>query len=145
MKLHVSMKVNDFQAAVGFYSGLFNQPPVILKDDYAKWDVADPAVNFVVEPGEARLDHLGIEAETDGELDLLAERIRESGQPFLDVAKAHCCYANSEKAWVKGSAGEKWEAFLTHSHDESEYGEDRGDFLESRPDTADRTSNGCCI
>ena len=145
MKLHVSMKVNDFQAAIGFYSRLFNQPPVILKDDYAKWDVADPAVNFVVEPGEAQLDHLGIEVESNRELDVLAERIRESGQPFLDVAKAHCCYANSEKAWVKGSAGEKWEAFLTHSHDESEYGEDRGDFLEPRPDTVDRTSNGCCI
>ena len=144
MKLHVSMKVNDFQAAIGFYSRLFNQPPVILKDDYAKWDVADPAVNFVVEPGEAQLDHLGIEVESNRELDVLAERIRESGQPFLDVAKAHCCYANSEKAWVKGSAGEKWEAFLTHSHDEAEYGEDRGEILQSLPATG-QTSADCCV
>ena len=91
MKLHVSMKVTDFQRAIGFYSDLFNRPPVVLKDDYAKWDVDDPAVNFVVEPGETRLDHLGIQVEAASELDALAERIPGSGQPFVDVAKAHCC------------------------------------------------------
>lgn len=144
MKLHVSMKVTDFQRAIGFYSDLFNRPPVVLKDDYAKWDVDDPAVNFVVEPGEARLDHLGIQVETASELDALAERIPGSGQPFVDVAKAHCCYAKSEKAWVRGSAGERWEAFLTHSHDEAEYGEDRGEILESLPATG-QTSADCCM
>ena len=35
-----------------------------------------------------------------------------------------------DKAWVKGAAGEKWEAFLTHSHDEAEYGQDREQCLD---------------
>ena len=111
--------------------------PGATNDDFL--DGVDPW-----EPGEARLDHLGIQVETAGELDALAERIRGSGQPFVDVEKAHCCYAKSEKAWVRGSAGERWEAFLTHSHDEAEYGEDRGEILQSLPATGE-TSADCCV
>ncbi len=143
MKLHVSMKVEDFDSALQFYTQLFNQTPVIKKDDYAKWDVENPAVNFVIEPTESEnrvccdasyepgVDHLGIQVESSQELDALADRMRNSGQPFLDVEKADCCYATMDKAWVKGAAGEKWEAFLTHSHDNEEYGEDREQLLDS--------------
>lgn len=127
MKLHVSMKVEDIHSATAFYSRLFNQEPVIVKDDYVKWDVDDPAVNFVIEPGQDRtgLDHLGIQVESPKQLESLAGRMRDSDQPFLDVEKTHCCYARMDKAWVKGAAAEKWEAFLTHSHDDQTYGEDR--------------------
>ena len=127
MKLHVSMKVEDFDRALDFYSALFDRAPLIRKDGYAKWDVDDPAVNFVIEQGREKtgLDHLGIQVETSDELDSLAERMRDTGRPFLDVEKTTCCYAKMEKAWVKGEAQEKWEAFLTHSHDEEEYGDDR--------------------
>ena len=127
MKLHVSMKVDDFDRALDFYSALFDRASLIRKDGYAKWDVDDPAVNFVIEQGREKtgLDHLGIQVETSDELDSLAERMRDTGRPFLDVEKTTCCYAKMEKAWVKGEAQEKWEAFLTHSHDEEEYGEDR--------------------
>ena len=57
--------------------------------------------------------------------------MRDSGQPFLDIAPTACCYAKMDKAWVRGVAGEKWEAFLTHSHGEDEYGEDREKQLNS--------------
>ncbi len=138
MKLHVSIKVENIENAIQFYTRLFNQPPMIIKDDYAKWDVEDPAVNFVIEPvgccnsdGKMGVDHLGIQVTSQDELTTLADRMRGSGQPFLDVEKADCCYASMDKAWVKGSAGEKWEAFLTHSHDNKEYGQDREHLLDT--------------
>ena len=133
MKLHVSMKVGDFGSALRFYSALFGQEPLIKKDDYAKWDVEDPAVNFVIEAGryEGGLDHLGIQVESSEELESLADRMCETERPFLDVQKTTCCYAKMEKAWVKGEADEKWEVFLTHSHDLEEYGEDREHLLDS--------------
>ena len=93
-----------------------------------------PAVNFVIEPGESAhggLDHLGIQVASDEELNSLSERMRESGQPFLDIEKTTCCYAKMEKSWVKGPNEEKWEAFITHSHDAEEYGEDREHLLAS--------------
>lgn len=133
MKLHVSMKVGDLDNAIEFYSALFNQEPLIKRDNYAKWDVHDPSVNFVVESGHdaGGLDHLGIQVASREELDPLVERMRKTDQPFLDTESTTCCYAKMEKAWVKGVADEKWEAFLTHSHDEEEYGEDREQQLDA--------------
>jgi hypothetical protein len=127
------MKVENLEQARDFYSQLFNQEPTIERDGYIKWDVADPAVNFVIENGEGAtgVDHLGIQVESSDELGELAARMQDSGQPYLDVDDATCCYAKSVKAWVKGVTGEKWEVFLTHSHDEAEYGEDRAHLLDA--------------
>jgi len=126
------MQVDQFDKAVGFYSMLFGEDPSVVRDNYAKWDLKNPNVNFVVEAlgNEVRVDHLGIQAESEEELQTIAARMRDSGQPFLDVENAQCCYANLDKAWVKGMAGEKWEAFFTHGQSEQEYGEDREHLLD---------------
>jgi hypothetical protein len=132
MRLHISMQVDQFDKAVGFYSMLFGEDPSVVRDNYAKWDLKNPNVNFVIEAlgNEVRVDHLGIQAESEEELQTIAARMRDSGQPFLDVENAQCCYANLDKAWVKGMAGEKWEAFFTHGQSEQEYGEDREHLLD---------------
>ena len=149
MKLHVSMKVENFDDAVKFYSGLFGLEPLVMRENYAKWDVADPSVNFVVEAGgccgnETGLSHLGIQAETSEELDVVAGRMRAMDRPFLDVEATTCCYAKSDKAWIKGEAGDSWEVFLTHSHDEEEYGEDRSHLLDAMPKHAEGAKAGSC-
>ena len=133
MKLHVSMRVGDLESAVAFYSTLFNQKPLIQRDGYAKWDVEDPSVNFVVESGHDKggLDHLGIQVGSREELDPLVDRMRGMDRTFLDTERTTCCFAIMDKAWVKGESGEKWEAFLTHSHDEDEYGKDREHLLDA--------------
>ena len=141
MKLHLSMRVARIDAAIPFYSALFGQQPTITRPGYAKWDVADPAVNFVIEEAgvEGGLDHVGIQVETGEELEAVAARLRDSGRPFLDIEATTCCYARSDKAWVKGAAGEKWETFLTHSHGETEYGTDRAHLLDDP-----KAESGCC-
>ena len=136
MKLHVSMKVENFDDAVKFYSGLFGLEPLVMRENYAKWDVENPSVNFVVEAGGCcgdapGLSHLGIQADSADELDLVANRMRSMDRPFLDVEATTCCYAKSDKAWIKGEADDSWEAFLTHSHDEAEYGQDRSHLLDT--------------
>lgn len=148
MKLHVSMRVGELDSAIKFYSGLFGQDPSVLRENYAKWDVADPSVNFVIEGGHAEggLDHVGIQAADHGELDTLADRMRAMDRQMLDVEETTCCFARMEKAWVKGEAGEKWEAFLTHSHDETEYGTDRAHLLDGEESCCDRSAAAanCC-
>jgi catechol 2,3-dioxygenase-like lactoylglutathione lyase family enzyme len=69
-RLHVHVAVDDLKRSVGFYSALFAAEPSVLKTDYAKWMLDDPRVNFAIstrgrQPG---LDHLGIQAENDEEL-----------------------------------------------------------------------------
>lgn len=131
MKLHVSLRVADLEKAIAFYSTLFGAKPVIVREDYAKWDVDDPSVNFVIESGRegTGFDHLGIQVDNEQQLREVTERMQKSGHAYLDLEQTTCCYALSDKAWVRGAAGEAWEGFLTHRHDRAEYGTDRAHLL----------------
>ncbi len=133
MKLHLSLAVKDFEASLGFYSDLFKLEPAVQRDGYAKWDVQDPPVNFSIEQSEqdSGVDHLGIQADSEDELAELAERVRHSGQPYIDVERTDCCHARMDKAWVKGMADEKWEVFITHRHDLEDYGETQQEALDA--------------
>ena len=70
-RFHVHVAVNDLQKGIGFYSTLFGAEPSVLKDDYAKWMLDDPRVNFAIsergsEPG---INHLGFQVDEASELD----------------------------------------------------------------------------
>ena len=68
-RLHVNVNVTDLESSVSLYSTLFASEPVVLKDDYAKWMLDDPSVNFAISThGSAGLAHLGIQVEDAGEL-----------------------------------------------------------------------------
>lgn len=132
MRMHISVSVDDITRAIEFYSTMFGQQPTIVREDYAKWMVEDPKVNFAVDKrckGEG-VDHLGIQAEDEAELTTITKRMQDAGQPYLDIEKTQCCYANMDKAWTRGLGGEKWEGFLTHDQDAADYGEDREHLLD---------------
>lgn len=132
MRVHISLSVPDLDQAIQFYSTMFAQSPTVVRDDYAKWLIEDPKLNFAIESrgSQSGVDHLGIQADNEQELQVVAERMKQAGQPFLDVGSVTCCYANMDKAWTKGLSGEKWEAFFTHDHAEQEYGEDTEHLLD---------------
>ena len=47
-RFHVHLNVADLAASVRFYSELFGAAPTVHKDDYAKWMLEDPRVNFAI-------------------------------------------------------------------------------------------------
>ena len=61
-RLHVHVAVHDIQQSIRFYSALFAAAPTVLKDDYAKWQLDDPRVNFAISKrsGNTGIDHLGM-------------------------------------------------------------------------------------
>ncbi len=124
-RLHVHVAVEDMTKSVSFYSTLFGAEPTVLKDDYAKWMLDDPRVNFAISnhmavPG---LDHLGIQTESGEELAEVAGRLKAAGETTRDQESATCCYAKSTKAWIADPQGVAWEAFLT-TGDATVYGDD---------------------
>jgi predicted lactoylglutathione lyase len=114
-RMHVHVSVQDVGKAVGFYSALFSAKPTVVKDDYAKWMLDDPRVNFAVSTrgGEPGLDHLGIQAESGEELQEVYARLQQAGGTILEEGHTTCCYAKSEKSWIDDPAGISWEAFHT--------------------------------
>ena len=56
-RLHVHVSVKDLDQSIQFYSGLFATAPSVHKDDYAKWLLDDPRVNFAI---STRTDAVGV-------------------------------------------------------------------------------------
>jgi len=114
-RMHVHVSVDDLDKAVNFYAALFAVQPAVRKDDYAKWMLEDPRVNFAIStrgraPG---LDHLGIQVESADELQDVYGRLRQAGGAILEQGQTTCCYASSEKSWTDDPAGLFWEVFHT--------------------------------
>ena len=64
-RVQLALRVADLDAAVDFYSRLFDAVPAKRRPGYANFAIAEPPLKLVLlegEPGEAtRMDHLGVE------------------------------------------------------------------------------------
>jgi hypothetical protein len=126
-RLHVHVAVHDIKQSVRFYSALFAAQPAVRKPDYAKWMLDDPRVNFAISTRAGRdsgIDHLGIQAENEQELEDLGSRLAQADVAVTAQKGASCCYAKSDKYWTLDPQGIAWESF--HTLDSVPmYGDDR--------------------
>jgi catechol 2,3-dioxygenase-like lactoylglutathione lyase family enzyme len=139
-RLHVHVAVEDLAKSVAFYSTLFGAEPKVVKEDYAKWMLDDPRVNFAISDRSrvAGVDHLGIQVDSSDELAELAGRLKAAGEVTRDQDATTCCYAKSDKAWVNDPTGVRWETFFTFDEAVT-YGED-----ESAVVLEDKPASSCC-
>jgi catechol 2,3-dioxygenase-like lactoylglutathione lyase family enzyme len=116
-RFHIHVGVKDLDHSIKFYSTLFGQKPTKVKDDYAKWMLEDPRINFAISTrsGKEGVDHLGLQVDEGNELAEIAERLKKADLGVFDEGTTTCCYAESSKAWVKDPAGIAWEAYHTMS------------------------------
>ncbi len=114
-RFHVHISVDNLAESVKFYSGMFASEPTELQSDYAKWKLENPRINFAVSQRGAKvgLDHIGIQVENEQELGEMQTRL-EALQPGVELEEGiTCCYAKSDKYWVRDPAGIPWETFHT--------------------------------
>jgi catechol 2,3-dioxygenase-like lactoylglutathione lyase family enzyme len=156
-RLHVHVKVDDLAQSIQFYSTLFATEPTVIKDDYAKWMLEDPRVNFAisnssgdhtgnVEVGDrdarrraaAGISHLGIQVEDETELAEVYERLARADRPTVEAKNATCCYHKSDKQWIADPQGVPWETFFTYG-ESTVYGQGSLDKLREANETA------CCV
>jgi catechol 2,3-dioxygenase-like lactoylglutathione lyase family enzyme len=116
-RFHVHVAVPDLEASMRFYSALFGAEPTVRKPDYAKWMLDDPRLNFAISEraGGGGINHLGLQAENAEELEAIHANLKTAGTAIAAEKGAQCCYAKSDKYWVKDPTGIPWESF--HSLD----------------------------
>lgn len=114
-RFHVHLSVQDLAASLRFYTQLFGQPPSVEKPDYAKWLLDEPRVNFAISQRGAPvgLNHLGFQLDSDEALAAQRAQADQAGIAALDEPAAACCYARSDKYWVRDPQGIAWETFHT--------------------------------
>jgi hypothetical protein len=112
---HVHVSVESLADSIRFYSALFNAQPVVTKDDYAKWMLDDPRVNFAISQRRQQVgvDHLGIQVESDEELAEMNARLDAAALPKEVQIDAACCYSKSDKYWNLDPQGLAWETYRT--------------------------------
>ena len=138
-RFHVHVGVHDLKQSIRFYSALFAAEPTVLKDDYAKWQLEDPRINFAIStaPGKTGIDHLGLQAENGAELEEIGSRLAQADVSVTPQKGASCCYAKSDKYWTIDPQGVAWESFHT-LESAPVYGEDRKARAEKR-------TGACCV
>ena len=115
-RFHVSLGVRDLARSVEFYTTLFGEEPSVRKDDYAKWMLEDPRLNFSITAGRSShgIQHVGLQADTLDELGEIQARLRAAEEATFEQPETECCYARSTKTWAEDPDRVAWETFVTH-------------------------------
>ncbi|MGB1630272.1 MAG: ArsI/CadI family heavy metal resistance metalloenzyme [Acidimicrobiales bacterium] len=126
MRLQLALDVSDIDAAVEFYSKLFDTEPAKRKPGYANFAIENPPLKLVLFENAANaggINHLGVETETSEQVEAAEARLDDSGLETTGVADTVCCYAGKTETWVVGPDRERWEWYVKTS-DEADFGTD---------------------
>jgi catechol 2,3-dioxygenase-like lactoylglutathione lyase family enzyme len=114
-RVQLALRVADLEAAVGFYSTLFDTAPAKRRPGYANFAIADPPLKLVLLEGAAgeatRMDHLGVEVESTDVVAATTARLGAAGLATVTEDQTTCCYAVQDKVWVTGPGNEPWEVY----------------------------------
>jgi catechol 2,3-dioxygenase-like lactoylglutathione lyase family enzyme len=113
-RIQLALNVSDVDAAVAFYSKLFNAEPAKRRPGYANFAIANPPLKLVlIENSQAAgtLNHLGVEVETTAEVITETERLKTLDLLTLSEDQVDCCYALQDKVWVEDPDGAPWEIY----------------------------------
>ncbi|EHB59377.1 Glyoxalase/bleomycin resistance protein/dioxygenase [Mycolicibacterium rhodesiae JS60] len=113
-RVQLALNVDDIDAAITFYSKLFNTEPAKVKPGYANFAIAEPPLKLVLleNPGHGgSLNHLGVEVESSEQVHAEIGRLSEEGMFTEEEIGTTCCFATQDKVWVTGPGGERWEVY----------------------------------
>ena len=114
-RVQLALRVADLEGSVAFYSKLFGAEPAKRRPGYANFAIAEPPLKLVLiegQPGEpTRMDHLGVEVESTGEVTAATARLSAEGLATVTEQDTACCYAVQDKVWVTGPGDEPWEVY----------------------------------
>ena len=113
-RVQLALNVDDLDAAVSFYSALFDAPPAKRRPGYANFAIAEPPLKLVLleNPGKGgTLNHLGVEVPSGAAVRSEADRLAAEHLLTERELGTTCCFATQDKVWVAAPDGERWEVY----------------------------------
>ncbi len=112
MRIQLALNVRDLEAAIDFYSKMFDVPVHKRRPGYANFVVDQPPLKLVLfqlPDAPERLNHLGVEVFDDEDVTVATERLKSAGLEHLVEDETTCCYAKQNKVWASEPDGMRWE------------------------------------
>lgn len=125
-RIQLALNVDDLDAAIAFYSTLFNTGPAKVKPGYANFAIDEPPLKLVLleNPGQGgTLNHLGVEVTSSEQVHDEIARLTEAGLFTEEEIGSTCCFATQDKVWVSGPGGERWEIYTKLADSDTFFGD----------------------
>lgn len=113
-RVQLALNVSDLDAAVDFYSKLFEVAPAKRRDGYANFAVESPPLKLVLIENAAAagtMNHLGVEVFSTDEVTAAQARLASDGMATTTEEQTNCCFAIQDKVWVNDPDGAPWEVY----------------------------------
>src|ERR1700722_13533928 len=115
-RVQLALRLATLEGSIAFYAKLFSAQPAKRRPGYANFAIAEPPLKLVLiegTPGEpTRMDHLGVEVQTAGEVAAATARLASEGLPTATEKDTACCYAVQDKVWITGPGDGPWEVYV---------------------------------
>jgi catechol 2,3-dioxygenase-like lactoylglutathione lyase family enzyme len=124
--VQLALNVSDIEAAVDFYSKLFQTEPAKRKPGYANFAIAEPPLKLVLiesSNGGGTLNHLGVEVSSTDDVTATQARLSGEGLATATEDNVTCCYAVQDKVWVDDPDGAPWEVYTVLADSETPNGD----------------------
>ena len=135
LKAHLAINVRNVESSIEFYKKMFGIEPSKVRTGYAKFDVANPPLNFTLNQvafdGPGALSHLGIQVASTDDVIAMKSRWEEKGLEPRAEMQTTCCYALQDKAWVHDPDGNEWEVFTV--------------LADNLPEATKNSEGECCV
>ncbi len=124
MRVQLALNVADLDAAIDFYSKMFDTAPYKVKPGYANWEIVDPPLKLVIfenadaQPGS--INHLGVETSSADEVVAAESRVTAAGLATTGIDDTICCFAEKVETWVQGPTGHQWEWYVKQADHETQ-------------------------
>jgi catechol 2,3-dioxygenase-like lactoylglutathione lyase family enzyme len=115
VKPHVSLNVTNVEASVAFYEKVFGVAAAKRRPGYAKFDLAEPALNLTMQEAPRtgiNASHFGVQVASSEDVAAAWTRFKQAGLPTRTEENTSCCYALQDKVWVEDPDGNAWEVFV---------------------------------
>lgn len=121
MRAHLSINVKNVSDSVAFYEKAFGVKPQKFTENYAKFDLKNPSLNFTMQTADgtegrnlSRVNHLGIEVDSADAVHTWEDLLTARGVLSKPEMNTECCYARQDKVWFQDPDGNSWEIFYVH-------------------------------
>lgn len=102
---HISLNVLNLRKSLAFYMAFFNEKPVKLKDDYAKFELKQPPLNLTLNVHEDNYDkntEYGLQLINHKDIDEIRSRFSGSEYNLVD---------NGKNIFISDPEGNRWEIY----------------------------------